>query len=84
MQAGAWDVDDTGLEYMPTKNLAERIQQVISLQKKLHGLSNAQCCIEQHHDLLFSWASDEASVCLCKRLSSGTWAMCCCKRVDAT
>ena len=28
VQAGAWDVDDTGLEYMPTKDLAERIQKV--------------------------------------------------------
>ena len=27
-QAGAWDVDDTGLEYMPSQDLAERIQQV--------------------------------------------------------
>ncbi|KAL3149789.1 hypothetical protein ABBQ38_013615 [Trebouxia sp. C0009 RCD-2024] len=24
--AGAWDVDDTGLEYMPNKSVAERIQ----------------------------------------------------------
>ncbi|KAK9868355.1 hypothetical protein WJX84_005344 [Apatococcus fuscideae] len=30
--AGAWDVDDTGLEYMPSKDLAERIQKkVVSL-----------------------------------------------------
>ena len=32
IQAGAWDVDDTGLEYMPSKDLAERIQKkVVSL-----------------------------------------------------
>ncbi|DBA85633.1 hypothetical protein WJX77_005112 [Trebouxia sp. C0004] len=27
--AGAWDVDDTGLEYMPNKDVAERIQQKV-------------------------------------------------------
>ncbi len=29
VQAGAWDVDDTGLEYMPNKDVAERIQQKV-------------------------------------------------------
>ena len=28
-QAGAWDVDDTGLEYMPNRDVAERIQQKV-------------------------------------------------------
>jgi hypothetical protein len=28
-QAGAWDVDDTGLEYMPNMDVAERIQQKV-------------------------------------------------------
>ena len=28
-QAGAWDVDDTGLEYMPSKAVAERIQKKV-------------------------------------------------------
>ena len=28
-QAGAWDVDDTGLEYMPNKDVAERIQKKV-------------------------------------------------------
>ncbi|KAL3146638.1 hypothetical protein ABBQ32_000868 [Trebouxia sp. C0010 RCD-2024] len=27
--AGAWDVDDTGLEYMPNKDVAERIQKKV-------------------------------------------------------
>ena len=29
LQAGAWDVDDTGLEYMPNKDVAERIQKKV-------------------------------------------------------
>ena len=29
LQAGAWDVDDTGLEYMPNKAVAERIQKKV-------------------------------------------------------
>ena len=29
MQAGAWDVDDTGLEYMPNKEIAQRIQKKV-------------------------------------------------------
>lgn len=29
LQAGAWDVDDTGLEYMPNKQVAERIQEKV-------------------------------------------------------
>lgn len=29
VQAGAWDVDDTGLEYMPNKDVAERIQRKV-------------------------------------------------------
>ena len=28
VQAGAWDVDDTGLEYMPSQDIAKRVQQV--------------------------------------------------------
>jgi len=28
-QAGAWDVDDTGLEYMPNRDVAEQIQQKV-------------------------------------------------------
>ncbi len=28
-QAGAWDVDDTGLEYMHNKDVAESVQQKV-------------------------------------------------------
>ena len=31
MQAGAWDVDDTGMEYMPTASLARAIQRKVAL-----------------------------------------------------
>ena len=45
VQAGAWDVDDTGLEYMPTKDLAERIQKVRNAQEL--NFSSSQQLSEQ-------------------------------------
>ena len=42
MQAGAWDVDDTGLEYMPNKDVAERIQKkVLSMYIRDSAISTA-------------------------------------------
>lgn len=36
--AGAWDTDDTGLEYMPSKELAERIQQKVLKMYIIDGI----------------------------------------------
>ena len=38
LQAGAWDTDDTGLEYMPSKELAERIQQKVLKMYIIDGI----------------------------------------------
>ena len=38
LQAGAWDTDDTGLEYMPNKAVAEAIQQKVLKMYIVDGL----------------------------------------------
>lgn len=46
--SGAWDVDDRGLEYMPSKDVAQRIQKKVNIctswQCSLAHLASSDCC----------------------------------------